>query len=171
VAKLKVFRTAIGFHDAYVAAASRKAALEAWGSDKDLFARGAAEQVTDEALMADALAAPGKVIKRLRGTAAEQLAALPADTPKRRKVAKNSEAAVPSAPMPSRAALDKAEAAIAQAEEVHAKALAQIAAREKKLAEERRALRRKQEDELSELERQRNNAAGAYEKAMAGWRG
>lgn len=28
---LKVFRTAIGFHDAYVAATSRKAALEAWG--------------------------------------------------------------------------------------------------------------------------------------------
>ena len=40
--RLKVFRTAIGFHDAYVAAPSRKAALEAWGTDKDLFARGVA---------------------------------------------------------------------------------------------------------------------------------
>jgi hypothetical protein len=29
-AKLKVFRTPIGFHDAYVAAPSQKAALEAW---------------------------------------------------------------------------------------------------------------------------------------------
>ena len=77
MAKLKVFRTAIGFHDAYVAAPSRKAALAAWGSDKDLFARGAAEEVTDPDLAAEALAQPGTVIKRLRGTAAEQLASLP----------------------------------------------------------------------------------------------
>jgi hypothetical protein len=37
---LKVFRTPIGFHDDYVAASSRKAALEAWGGDADLFACG-----------------------------------------------------------------------------------------------------------------------------------
>jgi hypothetical protein len=30
MAKLKVFRTPIGFHDAYVAAPSKKAALAAW---------------------------------------------------------------------------------------------------------------------------------------------
>ena len=40
--KLKVFRTPIGFHDAYVAAPSQKAALQAWGTDTDLFARGVA---------------------------------------------------------------------------------------------------------------------------------
>ncbi|MEG8017904.1 hypothetical protein [Sphingomonas sp. LR55] len=62
--KLKVYRTVAGFHDAYVAAASQKAALAAWGSDKDLFARGIAEQVTDDALTAEPLAAPGTVIKR-----------------------------------------------------------------------------------------------------------
>ncbi|MCP2775198.1 hypothetical protein, partial [Salmonella enterica] len=50
-AKLKVYRTPIGFHDAYVAAPSQKAALQAWGSDADLFARGVAEQVADPALM------------------------------------------------------------------------------------------------------------------------
>ena len=44
---LKVFRTAAGFHDAYVAAPSRKAALEAWGADVDLFARGIAEHPAD----------------------------------------------------------------------------------------------------------------------------
>ena len=37
MAKLKVFRTAIGFHDAYVASPSRAAALRAWGADTDLF--------------------------------------------------------------------------------------------------------------------------------------
>ena len=37
--KLKVFRTPIGFHDAYVAAPSQKAALEAWGADSNIFAQ------------------------------------------------------------------------------------------------------------------------------------
>ena len=77
--KLKVYRTPIGFHDAYVAAPSQKAALEAWGSDHDLFARGAAELVTDAALTAAPLASPGTVVKRSRGTTAEQIAALPKD--------------------------------------------------------------------------------------------
>ena len=40
MAKLKVFRTPIGFHDAYVAAPSRAAALRAWGADTDLFSTG-----------------------------------------------------------------------------------------------------------------------------------
>lgn len=75
-AKLKVFRTPIGFHDAYVAAPSQKAALEAWGTDTNLFARGSAEQVTDEKLMKAPLERPGEVIKVERGTRKEQLAAL-----------------------------------------------------------------------------------------------
>lgn len=83
--KLKVFRTPAGFHDAYVAASSQKAALEAWGSDADLFARGIAEVVTDEELSREPLENPGKVIKRLRGTAAEQLASLPPDRTRQRR--------------------------------------------------------------------------------------
>ena len=62
--KLKVFRTPIGFHDAYVAAPSRKAALEAWGADSNIFAQGIAEEVTDPKLMEEPLADPGKVIRR-----------------------------------------------------------------------------------------------------------
>jgi hypothetical protein len=80
--KLKVYCTPIGFHDAYVATPNQKAALEAWGSDADLFARKVAEQVTDPKLMVEPLAHPGKVIRKLRGTAEEQLAAL---TPRKRK--------------------------------------------------------------------------------------
>ena len=53
--KLKVFRTPIGFHDAYVAAPSQKAALEAWGADGNLFAQGIAEQVTDPDVMEEPL--------------------------------------------------------------------------------------------------------------------
>ena len=74
--KLKVFRIPIGFHDAYVAAPSQKAALEAWGSDSNLFAAGAAELVTDAALTRVPLERPGEVIKVLRGSRAEQVAAL-----------------------------------------------------------------------------------------------
>ncbi|KAK0344617.1 hypothetical protein LTR94_013951 [Friedmanniomyces endolithicus] len=46
----KVFRTSAGFEDAYVAAKSQKAALEAWGARSNLFASGMAEIVTDPQL-------------------------------------------------------------------------------------------------------------------------
>src|ERR1044072_8487848 len=74
--KLKVFRTAIGFHDAYVAAPSQKAALEAWGADSNIFAQGIAEQVTDPKLIEEPLSRPGEVIKKLRGSHEEHVAAL-----------------------------------------------------------------------------------------------
>ena len=64
--------------------ASQKAALQARGSDADLFARGIAEVVTDEALSAKPLASPGLVIRKLRGTADEQLAVKVPDRPKER---------------------------------------------------------------------------------------
>ena len=38
--KLKVYCTPVGFHDAYVAAPSQKAALQAWGAKTNLFAQG-----------------------------------------------------------------------------------------------------------------------------------
>src|SRR5688572_11696904 len=82
--KLKVFRTPIGFHDAIVAAPSQKAALEAWGAESNLFAQGAAEQVEEPGLVEAALAAPGEVIRVLRGSRDEQIAAL-AKMPKRTK--------------------------------------------------------------------------------------
>ncbi len=87
--KLKVFVTPIGFHDAYVAAPSQKAALEAWGADSNIFAQGIAEQVTDPKLMEEPLASPGKVIKRVRGSADEHFAELDRAAPKK-KAAKES---------------------------------------------------------------------------------
>src|SRR5678815_113120 len=74
--KLKVFSTPIGFHDALVAAPSRKAALEAWGAGTNLFTQGSAHVVTDPKLTRLPLQNPGQVVKVLRGTHAEQLAAL-----------------------------------------------------------------------------------------------
>ncbi len=93
--KLKVYRLPIGFHDAYVAAPTKKAAIEAWGSDKDVFQRGQAELVEDPKLTREPLASPGKVIKRLRGTAAEQMAALGKDEPAPRRKGKASSKAAP----------------------------------------------------------------------------
>jgi hypothetical protein len=185
-AKLKVYRTPIGFHDAYVAAPSKKAAIEAWGSGKDVFTRGEAEIVSDPSLTAEPLASPGKVIKRLRGTAAEQIAALPPDKPRRPgagkkqashpKNAKTRSAAKPASdpkttPRPSRAALEAADVAVAKAKERQAGQRKALAEREAALAGERRALEKKQAEELARLGAKRDEAAATYDQAIRRWRG
>jgi hypothetical protein len=177
--KLKVFRTPIGFHDAYVAAPSQKAAIEAWGTGKDVFARGEAEVVTEPELTREPLANPGKIIKRLRGTEAEQLAALgeeEAPAPARgRGEAKvrpkqQSKPAPKPKPRPSRSALDEAEAALAEAEGRHGEAMEEIAEREAALARERAALEKTQRQERERLEARRDKAEAAYQAAMERWR-
>jgi len=184
---LKVFRTPIGFHDAYVAAPSQKAALKAWGSDADLFARGVAERVDDPELMREPLAQPGKVVRRLRGTAAEQFAALPKDPPRRPAKAapehpptKGAERRQPERqpkrppapkPRPSRAALDRAEKALADADSRHRSERDALARREAELNRERRHLEKKQEAEQSKLAGKIDAERGKYERAMQTWRG
>jgi hypothetical protein len=176
--KLKVFRTPIGFHDAYIAAPTKKAAIEAWGTGKDVFTRGEAEIVTDPKLTKEALARPGEVIKRLRGTAAEQLAALGRDeppAPRRGKAERVRSKAIAKPlpkprPRPSRAKLDEAEAALAEAEARHKVALAEIEARERALANERAALEKKQQAERDQLEGRRAKAEAAHEQALQLWR-
>ena len=182
MAKLKVYRTPIGFHDAYVAAASQKAALQAWGSERDLFARGIAEVVTDPALTVEPLAQPGTVIKRSRGTAAEQIAALP-DTPAkapRRRSDDAADAPPPEpkpkpaprpAPKPDRRALDAADRAMAEAEARHRSEARALRAEEAALAKRRRTMERAQEDERTALDEARQAAADAYERAMRRWTG
>jgi hypothetical protein len=188
--KLKVFRTPIGFHDAYVAAPSRKAALEAWGTDRDLFARGAAEQVDDPELMAEPLATPGKVIRRSRGTTAEQIAALPQDRPKSRRpaeaasdepagadgkrkhgAAKQQEVAPKPSPKPNRAKLDTAEQALADEARRAKDAREALARRERELARERDRLEAEQERKCAELQARIDAERDAYERAMRDWQG
>jgi hypothetical protein len=164
--KLKVYRTPIGFHDAYVAAPSQKAALEAWGSDADLFARKVAEQVTDPGLIAEPLAHPGDVIRKLRGTAEEQLASVPSDGKK-----KAPKRAAKPKPRPSRAAVDEAERAIADLEKQQHEEGEKLARREAELARERRQLEARQRKQLDEAAKARERAEAAYEKALAKWRG
>ena len=178
--RLKVFRTATGFHDAYVAAPSKKAALEAWGASNDLFAIGAAEIVTDPALTAAPLAAPGEVIRKSRGSLAEQLAALPPSkanaSPARKteaeadaKPAKPARKPKPKPP-PSRATLDELEAEqAALAEEAKAQ-LADIRAREEALRQERAELDKRHKAVATALAARLARENERYQAALARWR-
>lgn len=170
---LKVFRTAIGFHDAYVAAPSRKAALAAWGTDKDLFARGAADVVDDPALIAAPLAHPGEVIRVLRGSPAEHVKAL-GTMPKKAKApppAPNARAAPRRArpPEPSRDEVRFAEAALAGAEQRRRERVADLSAREKALAAERKRVEREQAADIARFAKRLREAEAAYLKALAAW--
>ena len=175
MATLKVYRTPIGFHDAYVAAPSKKAALRAWGSDKDLFARGMAEIVTDAELIAAPLEQPGVVIKRSRGTAAEQIAALPPDRPRRaapaKKEAKAASPARKPTPRPDRSTLDAAERELASLEKSQSTERREIEARLAVVQRERDALLRNQAERRAAAEEAREQAAGAYDQAIREWRG
>ncbi len=184
---LKVYRTPIGFHDAYVAAPSQKAALAAWGSDANLFARGMAELVTDEELSQEALANPGKVVRKLRGTAEEQFAALPPSAPithnecseKRTKAkpssrssrAKRTAQAAPKPPRPDRSPLDAAQKALDDANAQFEDARGQWAERQAELDRERRALEHDHDTKQAALQRELDRVKAAYEKAIRKWRG
>jgi len=189
MARLKVYVTPIGFHDAYVAATSQKAALEAWGADANLFARGAASIVTDATLAKEPLANPGKVIKRLRGTEAEQIAALgkvpvrpkargrgdasPAISrkPEPRRAADREPKSRPKKlpPRPSRKALDAAEEKLTAIEARFKAQQDEIAAQIAQLQQQRKTLRDAEEEELARAVRQRDAARERYQVAVERW--
>lgn len=197
MAKLKVFRTAIGFHDAYVAATSRKAALEAWGTDKDLFARGAAEVVTDPELSAEPLASRGTVVKRTRGGLREHLSAagpMPAARSKAAPKAKPAPTKAPAKsrmsaktktspepkvrarpmpkpkPRPSRDELGKNEEALAA---VKADAKAELAEMDRRIAnlrKDRERLQARQAKAIAASEKRLAAAKSRYDRALDRWR-
>jgi outer membrane biosynthesis protein TonB len=192
MAKLKVYRTPAGFHDAYVAATSQKAALAAWGSDANLFARGIAEEVTDPALMAAPLDRPGEVIRVARtmddadeppprrSTRAPSKASAP-ETPAARAKGRPQPKAAPKPkpkpepkpkpkPKPKRTRLDQADAALAAAEARHKAEREALRREEQALAAKRRALDKAQAAERTRLDRRRIDAREAYEAALDQWR-
>ena len=169
--RLKVFRTSIGFHDAYVAAPSRKAALAAWGTDTDLFARGAAEQVTDDAAMAEPLAHPGKVFKRSRGSTEDHLAATAAAPGTGSGNARPSPATkAVTIPRPSREPLSRAEGERDARRQSLDKEIAALEAErtslDRRIARQRAAARRTVES----LERAVEKEKAAYDEALEKWR-
>jgi len=164
--QLKVFRTMTGFHDAYVAAPSRAAALRAWGATTDLFAMDAAEEVTDPKLTAEPLTRPGEVIKQLRGSDEEHLAAA---GPAKKSKAKAS--SLPKAkPRPSRVNLEKAERRLEDAEAGLAKEREAFERENAALREREDAAHRAFEEKRHKLDAARQAEAEAYDEALAKWR-
>jgi hypothetical protein len=66
--KLKTYQTSLGFFDLAIAAPSMKAALQAWGVDRNLFHDRAAKESDDPDVIAAAMARPGVVLKRAVGS-------------------------------------------------------------------------------------------------------
>lgn len=179
VQKLKVYRTAAGFNDAYVAAPSQKAALAAWGSDKDLFARGVAELVTDPALTAEPLASPGVVVKHSRGTTAEQINAMPDSEP---RTARRGGSSLPETskqptkpkpapkPKPSSAELEAAENALETVTADYDSRMKALADREAKLTRDRLDLEKRRQEDVGAAEAAVKEARQAYDGALRQWR-
>jgi len=178
--KLKVFRTPIGFHDAYVAAPSRKAALEAWGASADLFARGTAEEVTDSRLMAEPLKRPGEVIRVSRGDLQAQLKALgPKKRPRTSRATKSAldstgapsgRAAKPN-PAPKRDGIEDAEAKIQEARRKQARERATLEKERTAIERKLDALEAQQDAEIARLEARLATAQARYRAALEKWRG
>jgi hypothetical protein len=166
--KLKVFRTSTGFHDAYVAAPSRKAALAAWGADADLFARGVAEEVTDPKLTSAPLADPGEVIRISRGDLARHLEALPPRKKATKKALVSPKPArrKPPGRPPKRDRVDAAKAALGDARARHASELVAIEKDLAALQHKLEALRVRQGKELAKLQRAYDATREAYREAL-----
>jgi len=168
--KLKVYSTPIGFHDAFVAAPSQKAALEAWGAGTNLFSQGSAHVVTDPKLTKLPLQNPGQVVKVLRGTHAEQIAALGEQEPPERKAESKAEIlprkAKKRAPKPNRSALARAEESL---DKLRVRQEAELGRVEKEIAaleKRRREIVRRHEYQRDEAQRRIADARARYEAAI-----
>ena len=168
--KLKVFRTPIGFHDAYVAAPSQKAALEAWGAESNLFAQGIAEKVDDEKLVKAALDQPGKVIRVARGSVSKHLEAIGTSPSKKERAESRSESRIQRKRKPSRGALIMAEEAREAVETRYRAELREIADAQQALDRKRLAVERRHEAERSDALAAFDAAQQAYERALRAWK-
>jgi hypothetical protein len=142
-AKLKVYATRIGFHDAVVAAPNQTAALAAWDIRENLFAQGAAALTDDARAVKAATAKPGVVLRRAAGSD-EPFSEAP--SPPKIKPSAKPKAAKPPKPPPDRRGLDAAE-----------KALVDLTDEEKRSAD---AFARRRAD----LEKTRDKARRAFER-------
>jgi hypothetical protein len=79
--KLKTYQTSLGFFDMAIAAPSMKAALDAWGSNSNLFHQGVAKETDDAKVVTATMAKPGVVLRRPVGSSGPfaEHAALPTD--------------------------------------------------------------------------------------------
>ena len=159
--RLKVFQAPFGFHESVVAAPSRKAALEAWGSHQNLFALGQAREADDEAAIAAALAQPGVPLARPIGSKGEfsaspespRIETLAPSRPAKKGAAARTSAAPPPPKRADRTGLSKAEDALARIEAHRNTAMAR--------------LERRRRDLDAEIDRVRNDFSARLDKAKA----
>ncbi len=171
-----MFRTPIGFHDAYVAAPSMKAALAAWGSSTNLFSQGAAELVTDPKLTKAALARAGEVVRVPRGSEGEHFKAL-GKTEKKQPTGRPSPRPSPASGRggrkrgrrPSSAGVERAEAALARVESQYRGALEKLRAEAAAIDKRRREIERKQRSERERLTSELDEAREKFRTAMEEW--
>lgn len=178
---LKVFRTSAGFEDAYVAAPSQKAALEAWGAKRNLFAQGAAALVKDSDLVKAALAHPGKVLRVPRGTTAQHLAAAieqgRGERPAAIKARESESASAPkrkpakSTPRPSRAGLEEAQRQLANRRARLDGNLAELDRQIEAIKTERHRRKIEDAEEIADLQSSVDAQEKAYRKALSAWEG
>jgi len=113
------------------------------------------------------------VIRKLRGTAAEHVAALPKSVKKLKSKAAEIEAVPskrrPKARPPSRSKVTAAEKAVAEMEARHQAAEEELAKRERALAREREQLDKRHGREARKLRRAADEARDAYQGALDEW--
>jgi hypothetical protein len=175
--RLKVYCTPIGFHDAYVAAPSQKAALEAWGAKTNLFAQGAAQLVSDRKPTKVPLDRPGEVIKVLRGSDAEQLAALDR-SPSPGKAGAKTRAEPTAKPgikpkrhrsKPGRSKLTRAEEALGKLEASQVKEMQKIEDEERELKRKRRELEQRHSAAAAAARARIDQERDRYKSALRDW--
>ncbi|WP_458757734.1 cell envelope biogenesis protein TolA [Afipia sp. TerB] len=83
--KLKTYEASLGFFETAIAAPSMRAALEAWGSNSNLFHQGIARESDDPAIVAATMHRPGVILRRPIGSNGpfQENADLPSDLPGR----------------------------------------------------------------------------------------
>jgi colicin import membrane protein len=171
MAKLKVFSTPMGFHEAVVAAPSQKAALTAFGVHENLFASGMAKITDDPAAVAAALAKPGVLLRRAVGdkgafteTPGPPGAAIVPKAARKQNAPSREVAPKP----PSRRDLDAAEKALAVQELKRTAALEKLD-QQREAFEARQTQRRADlDDERRQMRKAVENEARRYDRARGG---
>jgi hypothetical protein len=166
-ARLKVYRTRIGFHDAVVAAPNQKAALAAWDVRENLFAQGAATTTDDPKAVEAATAHPGVVLRRPAGSD-QPFSESPAapEVPKigRPKTENAAKAKTETKPPPDRRDVDAAEKALVALEEEEKRTLDDLDRRRRDLDAEARGCKREFATRRKTLQTEHDRALRIYRR-------
>jgi hypothetical protein len=158
--KLKTYQTSQGFYDLAVAVPSMKAALQAWGSEMNLFHKGFAFESDDPRVIAATMERPGVVLQRPVGSTKpfQKHAELPDDLP----------ATAPARSRPSKTPNAKARKRPAgkASEKAAKKAALAYAKKERKRATQRRRQEALQAKRRKKRDRETQKAEGALHKAQ-----